>query len=81
MRWAQAVVAAATDLLVGGAALCVERLLAVGEELADVVSYSLALANALDIDIARSVQAKMIKNAVKYPAEEFRGRYGTTDET
>ena len=58
-----------------------QKMAAVGEELADVVSYSLALANALDIDIARSVQAKMIKNAVKYPAEEFRGRYGTTDET
>ena len=57
-----------------------EKLAAVGEELADVVSYSLALANAMDIDIADTVRAKMVKNALKYPAEQFRGRYGTADE-
>jgi NTP pyrophosphatase (non-canonical NTP hydrolase) len=47
---------------------------AVGEELADVLCYSLALANALGIDIADAVRDKMQKNAIKYPAEEFRGR-------
>ncbi|MCH2113751.1 MAG: nucleotide pyrophosphohydrolase [Pirellulales bacterium] len=57
-----------------------DRLAAVGEELADVVSYSLALANALDIDVAAAVRAKMEKNAIKYPAEEFRGRGGCVDE-
>ena len=57
-----------------------EKFAAVGEELADVVSYSLALANVLDIDIAGAVQAKMAKNAIKYPAEQFRGRYGTADQ-
>ncbi|HEX3726217.1 MAG TPA: nucleotide pyrophosphohydrolase [Pirellulales bacterium] len=52
---------------------------AVGEELADVLSYVLALANALDIDLADALREKMIKNAQKYPADEFRGRWGADD--
>jgi NTP pyrophosphatase (non-canonical NTP hydrolase) len=48
----------------------------VAEELADVVSYALALANALRIDLSTALRDKMRKNAVKYPAAEFRGRYG-----
>ncbi len=55
------------------------KLAAVGEELADVVSYSLAMANALGIDLASTIEAKMVKNAKKYPAEEFRGRFGVID--
>jgi dCTP diphosphatase len=50
---------------------------AIGEELADVLCYTLAIANELDIDLAAAVEDKMVKNARKYPAEEFRGRYGT----
>lgn len=49
---------------------------AVGEELADVVCYLLALANSLGLDVADCVERKMAKNAVKYPADKFRGRYG-----
>lgn len=56
-----------------------EELAAVGEELADVISYALALANRLDIDIATTLAAKMQKNAIKYPVEEYRGRYGAKD--
>ncbi len=52
---------------------------AVGEELADVLCYALALANALGLDIQTIVRAKMIKNAAKYPADAFRGRYGPDD--
>lgn len=51
------------------------KLAEVGEELADVLCYALALANELGIDIASAVRAKMIKNAAKYPAELSRGRY------
>lgn len=51
------------------------RLAEVAEELADVIGYSLALANELGIDIATSIRSKMIKNAAKYPAEQYRGRY------
>ena len=56
-----------------------EQLEAVGEELADVVCYSLALANELDLDIAVALQRKIIKNAAKYPVEQIRGRYGHDD--
>lgn len=45
------------------------------EELADVVCFTLSFANAMDIDIASAVRAKMIKNAQKYPQEKFRGRF------
>jgi dCTP diphosphatase len=53
---------------------------AVAEELADVVSYALALANELGIDVSAAMQRKMIKNAQKYPADEYQGRYGPEDQ-
>lgn len=48
----------------------------VSEELADVLCYALALANEMGIDVSDSVRRKMEKNARKYPAAEYRGRYG-----
>ncbi len=57
-----------------------EKLAAIGEELADVIGYGLALANELNIDVADTIRAKMVKNAIKYPADEFRGRYGREDK-
>lgn len=51
------------------------KLAAIGEELADVIGYSFALANELGIDVADAIRAKMVKNRQKYPADEFRGRY------
>lgn len=56
-----------------------EKLRAVEEELADVLCYVLALANELDIDLATALDKKMAKNRLKYPAEEYRGRYGPED--
>jgi NTP pyrophosphatase (non-canonical NTP hydrolase) len=56
-----------------------EKLAAVGEELADVLCYALAIANELGLDVTTALQSKMIKNAQKYPADEFRGRYGKDD--
>lgn len=55
------------------------RLGPIGEELADVLCYALALANELGLDVATIVRDKMAKNALKYPADEFRGRYGSGD--
>jgi NTP pyrophosphatase (non-canonical NTP hydrolase) len=55
------------------------KLAEIGEELADVLCYAMALANELELDIATAMRAKMAKNAEKYPAEEFRGRYGPED--
>lgn len=57
-----------------------DKLEAVGEELADVICYALAIANELDIDISRAMRDKMKKNAAKYPAAEYRGRYGPEDD-
>lgn len=39
----------------------------VGEEVADCLAYLLAIATKLDIDLASTLRAKMIRNAVKYP--------------
>lgn len=55
------------------------KLAAIGEELADVVCYALALSNELGLDLSDVVQRQMVKNAAKYPAAEFRGRYGKDD--
>ena len=52
-----------------------EKLAAVGEELADVIGYALALANELGLDVATTMRAKMAKNERKYPADQYRGRY------
>ena len=53
-----------------------KRLQEIGEELADVLCYTLALANELNIDLTAAMLDKMVKNVAKYPAEEFRGRFG-----
>ncbi len=55
------------------------KLAEVGEELADVLCYALALANELNLDVANTVRAKLLKNAIKYPADAFKGRYGAND--
>ena len=62
-----------------GVAVQPEKLAAVAEELADVLCYALALANELGLDVATAMRGKMVKNAQKYPADEFRGRYGPED--
>jgi dCTP diphosphatase len=57
-----------------------EKLNAVAEELSDVLCYALAIANELNIDVSQSMRSKMKKNELKYPAEEYRGRYGPEDQ-
>lgn len=44
-------------------------------EIADITCFLLALANVLDLDLSSAVRGKLAQNAVKYPVEEFRGRY------
>jgi dCTP diphosphatase len=53
-----------------------EKRAAVAEELSDVLAYTLAMANSLDIDLSDALRSKMVKNAHKYPADDFRGRHG-----
>lgn len=40
------------------------------EEIADVLLYLVRLANVLEIDLNQAVADKLVKNAVKYPAEK-----------
>jgi dCTP diphosphatase len=56
-----------------------KKIAEVGEELADVLCYALALANELKLDVSQAVRDKMVKNEAKYPADEFRGRFGKDD--
>lgn len=56
-----------------------KRKAAMGEEMADVFCYLLALCNVLDLDLTTTTLAKLEKNRAKYPAGEYRGRYGADD--
>lgn len=53
-----------------------EKLAAVAEELSDVLAYTLAMANSMGIDLSDSLHNKMVKNALKYPVDAYRGRHG-----
>ena len=48
---------------------------AIGEEVADVAAYLLSFATVMGIDLSTTLADKMIKNAAKYPADRFRGRF------
>jgi NTP pyrophosphatase (non-canonical NTP hydrolase) len=56
-----------------------DKLAEVADELADVLSYTLAMANELGLDLSTAVRHKMTKNERKYPADEYRGRFGPED--
>jgi len=48
---------------------------AIAEELADILAFTLSLANRCGIDVSRAMEAKMAKNAAKYPADRYKGRF------
>ena len=52
-----------------------EGLPKLAEELADVVIYCLTMADALKIDLSQTVHQKLVRNAAKYPADAYRGRF------
>ena len=52
----------------------------VKEELADVLTYCVDLADKLDLDMDEIIQAKMKKNAAKYPVEKARGSAAKYDQ-
>lgn len=56
-------------------ALSSDQLQQIGEEVADVLSYTLSLANALELDLTTILREKMIANRRKYPADQYRGRF------
>lgn len=47
----------------------------IAEELADVAAYLFELADNLGIDLPAALEAKLAKNAQKYPIEKARGRH------
>lgn len=50
------------------------------EELADVLSYCLMLAQHFDLDLEEILEAKIKKNALKYPTDKAKGRSEKYDE-
>jgi dCTP diphosphatase len=45
------------------------------DEVADVMIYCLSLCNQVGIDAADAIQAKVAKNAEKYPVAKYKGRW------
>ncbi len=52
-----------------------EQMAQVREEIADVLAYVVSFASTMGIDLSSALSEKMAKNAVKYPAREYRGRF------
>jgi NTP pyrophosphatase (non-canonical NTP hydrolase) len=48
---------------------------AIADEMADVFCYLLNLSNVTGIDLSEALRAKLIKNAAKYPAEKYQGKF------
>ncbi|MBY0522367.1 MAG: nucleotide pyrophosphohydrolase [Gemmataceae bacterium] len=46
----------------------------IADEMADVACYLLNLSLTLGVDLSEAIKAKIVKNALKYPAEKYRGR-------
>ena len=51
-----------------------DHLADIGEELADIIIYSLSLSNNLGLDLSQTVINKMEKNIRKYPSEKVKGK-------
>ena len=45
------------------------------EEVADIFAYLLSFASRMNIDLSSALADKMAKNALKYPADQFRGKF------
>ena len=57
-----------------------ERQAKVAEEMADVLICLLNLADRTGVDLAAAVDAKLARNAEKYPVDQVRGRMEKYDE-
>ncbi len=51
-----------------------DHMTAIGEELADIIIYSLSLSNTLGFDLSQTVIDKMEKNIQKYPSDKVKGK-------
>lgn len=52
-----------------------EKMAAIREEIADILAYVLSFASRMEIDLSSALESKMKKNAVRYPAAEYHGRF------
>ena len=52
-----------------------EQMAEIRAELADVLCYLLMLSHTLDVDLSDAFYQKMKRNAEKYPADKYRGKY------
>ena len=57
-------------------ALAPEKHAEVADEIADVLIYLTELADVLGIDPIAAAREKIVKNAIKYPADRYRGKFG-----
>ena len=48
----------------------------IAEELADVLIYCLSFANAMEIDVAAAIRAKLARNEGRFPVEVVSGKLG-----
>ncbi len=46
----------------------------ISDELADVLLYTVRLADKLGVDLLAAAAAKLVKNAERYPADKVRGQ-------
>lgn len=51
----------------------------VADEMADIAVYLLNLSNTLGVDLSQAIRDKLVKNALKYPAGKYHGRYRAED--
>jgi NTP pyrophosphatase (non-canonical NTP hydrolase) len=58
----------------GGILLDPKKRSEIEDEIADVAIYALEFANMGGIDLAKAIEAKLAKNALKYPVHKARGR-------
>ena len=52
-----------------------EKMAEIREEVADIMAYVLSFVSRMGIDLSSALADKMKKNADKYPAAEYRGRF------
>lgn len=52
-----------------------DHLAEIREEVADVLAYLLSFASTMGIDLAEALEQKMVKNAQKYPADQYYGSF------
>jgi NTP pyrophosphatase (non-canonical NTP hydrolase) len=52
----------------------------IADELADVAMYLFELADNLGIDLPQAIDAKLAKNAAKYPVEKSKGKHTKYDK-